>query len=191
MSMSVPLNGSASSGMNRRQPAVGDLHRLLDRLRPHRAEVDRDALLHRARQQLQRLAEPVRVHRQPELPTFVLERRLPGQRRPHDLHVLARARQRPGERNAVPALGHLRARHAKPEPEAAAREHVERGGGHRGHGRGAARDLHQPGAERHALRDRAQVAEHRHRVLAPRLGDPHRVEPGLVGLAGKSHLLLG
>ena len=46
-----------------RQPAVGDLADLLDRLRADRAEVDRDPLLHRLGQQLQRLAAPVAAAR--------------------------------------------------------------------------------------------------------------------------------
>ncbi len=83
--------------------------------------------------------------------------------------------------HAVPALRHLRARHAEAEPEAAVGEGVERGGGHGGH-RGRARgDLEQPRAEADPLGHRADVPEHGGRVLAPRLGDPHRVE----ALAGR------
>ncbi len=41
-----------------REPAVGDLERLRDRLRAHHREVDRDVRAERARHQLQRLAEP-------------------------------------------------------------------------------------------------------------------------------------
>ena len=147
--------------------------------------------LHRLGEQLERLAQLAALERQLELVALVLERPLAGERLAHDLHVLARAGERTRERHAVPALGHLRAGHAEAEPEAAARQHVERGGGHRGGGRRACRDLHQGRAETDPLGHGGQVAEHRDRVLAPRLGHPHRVETRPVGLHGQRDLLLG
>jgi len=163
-----------------RQPAVGDGAGLLDRARADGAEVDRDALLHRARQQLQRPAEPLGQPQRPLL-AGVLERPLAGQRRAHDLHVLARAHERTGEGHAVPALGDLRTGHAQPEPEATAAHDVQRRRGHRGGGGLARGDLEQARAQRDALGPARQQPEHRDRVLTPRLGHPHRVHPQVVG----------
>ena len=147
--------------------------------------------LHRLGQQLQRLAELAALERAAGTPALGTRAALAGERLAHDLHVLARARERPPEGHAVPALGHLRAGHAEAEPEAPARQHVERGGGHRRGRRRARGDLHQRRAEPDPLRHRGQVAEHRHRVLAPRLGHPDRVETDPVGLLGQGDLLLG
>ena len=176
---------------HRRQPAVRDLGRLLDRLRSHRAEVDRDLLLHRPGQQPERLAEPrAALDRQLELLAPVLERPLARERGPDDLHVLAGACERARERHTVPALRHLRPGHSESEPEAPAGQNVERDGAHRRHRGRPPGNLHEAGAERHALRDRAQMAEHRDHILTPRLGHPDRVEPGAIGLAGQGDLLL-
>ena len=169
-----------------RQPAVGDLADLLDRLGADGAEVDRDPLLDRLGQQLQRLGA---LQRHAVLAALVHDG-LARERGAHDLDVLARAAHGPLERHAVPALGDLRARHAEPEPEAPVRQHVERGGGHRGRGRGARGDLEQPRAERDPLRLAGQQPEHRHGVLAPRLRDPHGVQPDLVGEHREIDLLL-
>ena len=64
-----------------------------------------------------------------------------------DPDVLARARERLGERLAVPALDDLRAGHAEPEDQAAARQMVERHRRHRGRRRRSGRDLHDRGPE--------------------------------------------
>ena len=122
---------------------------------------------------------------------LVLERALARERRAHDLHVLARARDRPRERHSVPALRHLRARHAEAQAEAPVRERVERGRGHRRHRRRAGGNLEQARAQADPLGHRAHVAEHGGGVLAPRLGDPHGVEALAVGLLRKLDLLLG
>ena len=121
MPTSVPWKGSsgsaARSGLNIDGSQPSAIGRSARSPWAHRAEVDRDALLDRAREQLQRLAKPgAPFARQLELLAVVLERPLAGERRPHDLHVFARPCQRAGERHAVPALGHLRP--GDPEPEA-------------------------------------------------------------------------
>ena len=170
-----------------RQPAVGDLAHLLDGLRADGAEVDRDPLLDRLGEQLQRLRA---VERHAVLAALV-DQRLAGQHGADDLDVLARAADGPRERDAVPALGDLRARHAEPEPEAAVRQHVERRRGHRGRGRGARGDLEQARAERDPLGLAGEQPEHRDRVLPPRLRDPHGVQPELVGEHRELHLLVG
>ena len=70
-------------------------------------------------------------------------------------------------------------------------ERVERGRGHGRHRGRAGGDLEQPRAEADPLGHRAQVAEHRGRVLAPRLGHPHGVEALAVGELRQLDLLLG
>ena len=174
-----------------RDPAVRDLGGLLHGLRADRAEVDRDVGARRVDQELERLAQAGALDRQLELLALVLERALAGERLAHDLHVLARARDGPRERHAVPALGDLRARHAQAEPEAPLGEGVERGRGHGGHRGRAGGDLEQAGAEADPLGHRAQVPEHGGGVLAPGLGHPHGVEALAVGELRQLDLLLG
>ncbi len=134
-SISSPRSGLKKNGSQPSAISRGLLHGL----RADRAQVDRDVGPRRVDQQLQRLAQARALDRQLELLALVLERALARERLAHDLHVLARARERARERDAVPALGHLRARDAEAEPEAAVGERVERGGGHGGHRRACAR----------------------------------------------------
>ena len=123
-----------------RQPAVGDLAGLLDRLRADRAEVDRDPLLDRLGQQLQRLAEPVPPGERQRALARRRARAVSRASAVRTISTYSRVRASgPRERHAVPALGDLRARHAEAEPEAPAGEHVERRGGHRRRRRLAAR----------------------------------------------------
>ena len=169
------------------QPAVGDLPRELEVLRPDRSEVDRHLRPHRVDDELQRLAGAVRDR---ELPVLALVRNgFPAQRHPHDVDVLAGPAERCGERHAVPALADLRAGHPETEPEPATGERVDRGGGHRGRRRRARGDLHHRCPEVDPLRLRADPREHGRRVRAVGLGDPgHRI-PEPVGLDGGGEVL--
>ena len=170
-----------------RDPAVRDLERELDRLRPHRREVDRDLGAKRARHQLQRLAEPRRARprvRDVVVLAVVLEQLAP-QHRADDLDVLARLRERLAPRLAVPALDDLRARRAEAEQEAAAGEQVERRRRHRRVRRGARRDLQDRRADLQRRRRRGEPAEHADRVGAPRLRCPGRVVAQPLRLLGE------
>ena len=118
-----------------RQPAVGDLADLLDRLRADGAEVDGI----RSWTGLASSFSGLRALQRHAVLAALVHDGLARERGAHDLDVLARAAHGPLERDAVPALGDLRARHAEPEPEAPAREHVQRRGGHRRRGRLRAR----------------------------------------------------
>ena len=128
------------------QPAVGDLAGQLQVLRADRGQVDRDVLAERVEDQL---AAP--CPGRPAAAACSARRRSStvsrAQRHPDDLDVLPGAAQRLVEPHAVPALGDLRAGHAQAEPEPAAGERVEGGRGHRGHRRGAGRDLHDRAAD--------------------------------------------
>src|SRR5690606_37646961 len=101
--------------------------------------------------------------------------RLAAQHVAHDLHVLARARERLRVRLAVPALDHLRARDPEAEHEPAAREVVHRQRGHGRRGRGARGELRDGRPEADAARARAPPRERRERVGAVGLRGPHRV----------------
>jgi hypothetical protein len=93
-----------------RQPAVGDLGREGDVLRPDRGEVDRHVAAERLQDQLQRLAEPGRVLAgvgNVVVGAVVLDR-LAAERGADDLDVLARAAEWLPPRDAVPALDDLR-----------------------------------------------------------------------------------
>src|SRR4051812_25494567 len=161
-----------------RQPAVGDLGRERDALRPECREVDRDLGAQRAQHQLQRLAEAGRarpVPRDPVVLAVVLDD-LARERCADDLDVLARLAERLAPRLAVPALDHLRPGAAEPEQEAAAREEVERRRRHRRVRRRAAGDLQDRGAELDPLGAPREPAEDADRVGAPGLRDPDRVE---------------
>ncbi len=153
-----------------RQPAVGDLAGELEVPRPDRGEVDRQPLAHRVHGQPQRLARAVRQRQGPVLP--LVRDGLAAQRHRDDVDVLAGAPERVVEPDAVPALAHLRARDAEPEPEAATGERVERRGGHRGGGGRAGRDLHHRGAQADPLGQRTDPGEHGRRVRAVRLRRP-------------------
>ena len=130
------------------------------------------------RDRAQRLAEAPRarpVVRKLVVLAVELDRLLAAQDAPHDLDVLARARERLAERLAVPTLDHLRARHAEPEREAAVRQVIERERVHRARRGRARRDLDDAGAQPDARRVRADPRRGGERVGAPRLGRPHRV----------------
>ena len=81
-------------------------------------------------------------------------------------------------------------RDPEPEAHASVAEHVQGDGRHRrGRGR-ASRNLHQAGAQRHALGLAGEQAEESHGLLSPGLGHPHRVQPQLVGQHRQLDLLL-
>src|SRR4029077_20919160 len=104
------------------QPAVGDLGRLLDALRPDRRDVDRD--LPAVEDALQRLAEAGRAGTAEGnliVLALVLDGLLAGPDLAHDLDVLAGLHERLAVPLAVPSLDDLRARHAEPEEKASAR----------------------------------------------------------------------
>src|SRR5881296_2880197 len=133
----------------RGDPAVSDLRRECRVPGADRREVDRD--VHSPVQDgLERLAEARRVRaRVRDLVVLAaeLQRLLTSEDTAQDLDILARSPERLAEGLAVPALDHLRPRDAEPEPEATAREAVERQRGHRGRGRATARELHDPRAD--------------------------------------------
>ena len=169
-----------------RQPAVGDLRRLLDRLRPDRAEVDRDPLLHRLDQQLQRLAEAGALRPAARTP-----------RRGTPAAPRARARRARSRRTRACAPAAARTRRRASPRTPAARTRRGRAGSARRRGCPAWRrpSRSSPGcapgsgtgpSRARSLGLRAQVAEHRDGVLTPRLGDPDRVEPLAVGLLGEA-----
>ena len=87
------------------------------------------------------------VHRQRIVGPVRGDGRAPRDHVAHDRDVLARARQRLGERLAVPAFDDLRPRHPEPEDEAPAAQVVHRHRGHRRRGRPSRADLHDRGAE--------------------------------------------
>ena len=162
-----------------RQPAVGDLRGLGHVLGALGAEEDRDVGAQRVRHDLQGLAEPLAalttVRQGVEL-AVVLQRALAAQGAPDDVDVLARARQWPVRRLPVPALDDLRPRHAEAEDEPPVGEVVERDRRHGRRGGGARRHLHDAGADLDGRRVGCDVRGVRERVVAPRFGDPHRVE---------------
>ena len=71
------------------------------------------------------------------------------------------------------------------------REVVERHGGHRRHGRRAPRDLQDRGAELDALGLGGEPGQRRGGVGPVRLGRPHRVEAGRLGLEQQVALIVG
>jgi hypothetical protein len=90
-----------------------------------------------------------------------------------------------GERLPVPPLGDLRTRGSEPEQEPTTRQHVERRGGHRGHGRAASRDLEDPGAELDPFGPGGEPGQHGGGIRSVRLGHPHRIEPQRLSLANE------
>ncbi len=178
--------GVVIGGVEQREPAVGDLGRERDVLRPLGAQADRDALAQRVKRRLQRLAEPrdplAAAHRERVVRAVGGDGRPPGDRVAHDPDVLARARERLRERLAVPALDDLRARHAEPEHEAAAAQVVHRHRGHRRGGRTARAHLHDRRAEPDPLGLGAPPRQRRQRVGAVGLRGPDRVEAEALGL---------
>ena len=109
------------------------------------------------------------------------------ERRPHDLDVLARPRQRLAPRLAVPALDDLRPRRPEPEADTAARELVERGDGHRRRRGSACRHLHDRRAECDPVGASGDPRQGRHRVGSPGLRRPDRVEAEPLGLLCERH----
>ena len=168
-----------------REPAVPDLGRLRDRLRGDRGDVDRDLGAQRPCHQLERLAEAGAVRQRDVVVLAVVLEQVAPEGCPHDLDVLARLRERLPPRLPVPALDDLRARRAEPEQEATAGEEVERRGRHRGVGRRAAGDLHDPGPELDLRGRRPEPREHAHAVRSPGLGRPGRVVAEPLRLLGE------
>ena len=110
---------------------------------------------------------------------------LAAEHRPHDVDVLARLAERLPPLLPVPALDDLRPRRAEPHQEPAAREHVQRRGGHRRVRRRPSGQLHDRRAEPDRRRQRAEPGERRDRVDAPRLGRPRGRVPEPLRLARK------
>src|SRR5207245_10646801 len=99
-----------------------------------RREIDREVRA-AVEDRFERLAEARRVRaRVRDLIVLApeLERLLPTEDAAHDRDILARPREGLAEGLAVPALDDLRSRHAEAEPDAAAREPLERRRRHRG-----------------------------------------------------------
>jgi hypothetical protein len=122
---------------------------------------------------------------------LVLDPVLGGEHLAEDGDVVAGRRQRLAERDPVPALDDLRSRDAEPEDQAAARQLLERQGGHR---RGAGRagpDLGDGGAEPERGRAGGDVGERDERVVDPRLGGPDRVVAEALDVAGRVQQVVG
>ncbi|MGX1121621.1 hypothetical protein RKD37_006984 [Streptomyces ambofaciens] len=169
------------------QGAVGDLAGLLQVLRADRGDVQRDVLALRVHGELDRLAGAAGQRQRPVL--SLVGQPLPGHRLAHDLHVLAGAGERLVELDAVPALGHLRSRHAEAEAEAALGQGVQGGGGHRGHRRLAGRDLEDGRAHVDALGLGGDPGQHGGRVGAVGLGGPAHGVSEPVGLLGDGQVV--
>ena len=176
-------------GEEHRQPAVGDLGRLLDALRPDGRDVNRD--LAAVKDALERLAEPARTRAaigDLVVRAGVLERLLARPDGAKDLDVLARAAQRVPVRHAVPSLDHLRARHPETEEHPTAGELVERGRGHGGHRRRPGRHLHDAAADVDARRLRRHPGERRDGVGPVRLRRPHGVKAEPIRFPDELHV---
>src|SRR5262249_62357795 len=172
-----------------RKPAVRDLGRLLDALRPDRRDVDRD--LAAVEDRAEGLTEPGRVRaRVRDLVVLapVDDWLVAGPDLAHDRHVLARLHDGRPEPLPVPALDDLRPRDPEPEEEAAARELVQGRRGRRGHRRRARRHLHDRRAEMDLRRLSADPGERGDGVRAVRLGRPDRVEGEPLGLVDEAHV---
>ncbi len=180
------LLGGEARGEEDRQPAVDQLPCQLQVPRADGGQVGRDVIADRRDGQLQRLAGTAG---QGQLVVVPGERHgLPGQCPVDHLQVLAGPGQRLVEPDPVPALGDLRARHTEPEPEPAAGQHVQAGGGHRGHGRGPGRDLHHRRPEIDGGRLTRQPGQHRRAVRAVGLRRPHHCEAQRLGVPGQPQL---
>jgi hypothetical protein len=169
------------------EPAVGDLAGELEVLGADRGQVDRHVVADRPDGQLQRLARSVR-QREGEVLALVRDG-LAAEGGVHDGNVLTRPEQRLREPDAVPALRHLRPGHAETEPEPPVRQPVQGGRGHRGHRRGASRDLE----HRRADVDRGGLggdpAEQRGGVRAVRLRRPGDRESEPLGLSHQPQMI--
>jgi hypothetical protein len=104
------------------------------------------------------------------------ERRFAGERRSHDRDVLTRPGQRRSVRDAVPALDDPRPADAETEPQAAARQVVDRRGGHRRGRRRPRRHLQDPRADRDRRRVRCDPRREDGRIRPPRFRHPDRLE---------------
>ena len=160
-------------GQQRGYPAVGDLARQGGVPGADCRQVDRDLRLHRRDRQLERLAGAI-GQRQLERRAVKLDA-FARQRHAHYRHVVARALQLPRESLPVPTLGDLRAGGADAEHHAPARQLIDRGGGHRGHRRGAGGHLEDPRAQPDATGLPGKPPQHGRRVRAVGLCRPDRV----------------
>ncbi|KRT72836.1 MAG: hypothetical protein XU13_C0019G0023 [Candidatus Rokubacteria bacterium CSP1-6] len=118
----------------------------------------------------------------------VLERLLPLPDGPHDGHVLARPAEGLSVGHPVPPLDDLGARGADPQEEAPARQLVQGRGGHRRHGRGARRHLHDGGAQVDPLGAGRDEGEGGHRITAVGLGGPDGMKAEALGLQDKGQV---
>ena len=158
-------------------PAVRDLGRHRHVLRADGGDVDRHVGA-RVENRLQRLAEPRGVRpgvRDLVVLAVILHRLLPLENRPHDVDVLAGLLERLAERLTVPAFDDLWSRHAEAEPEAAARQRIQRHRGHGRHGGRAAGDLHDRGADVDLARLRGDPRRRHDGIRAVRFGGPDGV----------------
>ncbi|GAA3307570.1 hypothetical protein GCM10020295_66880 [Streptomyces cinereospinus] len=174
-------------GREDQQGAVGDLAGLLQVPGADRGDVQRDVLAPRVDGELDRLAGAAGQRERPVL--AVVGEALAGHRLAHDLDVFAGAGQRLVERDAVPALGDLRAGDAEAEAEPAAGQRVQGGGGHRGHRGLTGRDLEDGRTDVDAFGLRGDPAEHGGGVGAVRLGGPADGVPEAVGLLGHGEVV--
>ena len=176
-----------------RQPAVGDGRSLGHIAGAFGSDPDGDRP-QRVGHDLQRLAQAGGAGAVVGVPVVVaveLQRLGPGEHPAEDLHVLPGAGQRAAEGLPVPALHHLGSRHPQPEDDPPAGDVVEGHGVHGHRRRGPSRYLHHAGAQLDPLGAGRDQHQRREGIRAPRLGRPHRVEPGLFGGHGQIHQALG
>ena len=176
-----PVEGVVLRGEEQGQPAVAQLGRQGDVLRPLGREVDRQVLPERVDRALQRLADAhAAAARHLVLLALVLDRLLPGDDLPHDRDVLPCPGERLRVRLPVPPLDDLRARCAQAEDEAAPGEVVHRHGRHRRRRRGAGRELHDGGPELHVggVRPPPRQRRRARRTRRPRRSRPSRSRAG-------------
>lgn len=157
-------------GREDEQRPVGDLTGLFEVLGADGGDVERDVLALGVHGQLDGLARAAGQRQRPVL--AVVGEPLTAHRLAYDLHVLAGTGERLVELDAVPALGDLRPGDAETEPEAAAGERVEGGGGHRGHRGLTGRNLEDGRADVDTLGLGGDPGEHCGRVRPVGLGGP-------------------
>ncbi len=163
-------------------PAVGDLGRQRDVLRPLGAQVDGDLRAVGMQDRAQRLAQAgAAAQRQLVVPAVVGDRLGPGDDRAQDLDVLPGPLQRARVGLAVPALDHLRVAGADADDDPALGQVVH---GHGGHGQGGRRpggELGDAGAQLDVRGPRAPPGQRGPGVAAVGLGGPDLIEAQPVG----------
>ena len=109
----------------------------------------------------------------------------------NNFHILARAHQRPAVRNAVPAFNYLWTRDAEAQEHPSSGQQVQCCSRHCCVGRSARGDLHDRGADVHALGFGSQPGQGRDAVGTPGLRGPDGMVSEPVGLLSKLHVVLG